>query len=79
LLGLANVILIVRRSVWNYPFGLLMVAMYAVVFWEARLYSDALLQVFFFTVQLVGVYQWLDAREHDGRVGIAVLSDRGRI
>ena len=27
LLGLANIVLIVRRSVWNYMFGLLMVTL----------------------------------------------------
>ncbi len=29
LCGIANVILIIRRSLWNYPFGLVMVALYA--------------------------------------------------
>ncbi|HEX9931343.1 MAG TPA: nicotinamide mononucleotide transporter, partial [Allosphingosinicella sp.] len=38
-LGLANVALVVRRSVWNYPFGIAMVSLYFFVFAEAKLYS----------------------------------------
>ena len=54
LLGVINVLLVVRRSVWNYPFGIAMVALYFFVFREAKLYSDALLQIFFFLIQLYG-------------------------
>src|ERR1700743_2397110 len=58
ILGVANIVLLVRRSVWNYPFGLAMVALYGWVFFAARLYSDAGLQVFFFVVQIYGWWNW---------------------
>jgi nicotinamide mononucleotide transporter len=74
LLGLINVGLIIGRSVWNYPFGLAMVALYTWIFWSARLYSDTLLQVFFFVVQLYGWSNWLGHRGGDGRVVPARLS-----
>jgi nicotinamide mononucleotide transporter len=79
LLGLANVALIIRRSLWNYPFGLLMVMLYFIVFWRARLYSDAGLQVFFFVVQVYGWWNWYRARQDDGRIGIEWLTTRGRL
>lgn len=60
-LGLANVGLLVRRSIWNYPFGMAMVALYLVIFWQARLYGEAVLQVFFFVVQGWGWWQWARA------------------
>ena len=60
-LGLANVGLLVRRSIWNYPFGMAMVALYVVIFWEAKLYSEAGLQVFFFVVQGWGWWLWTRA------------------
>ena len=50
LFGVANILLIVRRSVWNFPAALVMVSLTGVVLWEAKLYSDAGLQVFFFLV-----------------------------
>jgi nicotinamide mononucleotide transporter len=60
-LGLANVGLLVRRSIWNYPFGMAMVALYFVIFRDARLYGEAALQVFFFVVQGWGWYLWARA------------------
>lgn len=60
-LGLANVGLLVRRSIWNYPFGMAMVALYLVIFWQARLYGEAVLQVFFFVVQGWGWWLWARA------------------
>ncbi len=60
-LGLANVGLLVRRSIWNFPFGMAMVALYFVIFREARLYGEAGLQVFFFVVQGWGWWLWARA------------------
>ncbi|MEE4451386.1 nicotinamide riboside transporter PnuC [Novosphingobium resinovorum] len=60
-LGLANIALLVRRSVWNYPFGMAMVALYAVVFFEAKLYGEAGLQLFFFAAQAWGWVLWARA------------------
>src|SRR3954454_7882828 len=78
-LGVINVFLVVRRSVWNYPFGLIMVALYFFVFFEARLYSDALLQIFFFVVQLYGWVNWVKARNQSGEVPVGWLSPDARI
>jgi len=78
-LGVINVFLVVRRSVWNYPFGLVMVALYFFVFAEAKLYSDALLQIFFFVVQLYGWANWVRARSQAGEVPVGRLSARERI
>lgn len=56
--GLANIALLVRRSIWNFPFGIAMVALYAVIFYRARLYGEAGLQVFFAVVQVYGWVLW---------------------
>jgi nicotinamide mononucleotide transporter len=79
LLGVANVGLLVRRSIWNYPFGLAMVALYGWVFFDARLYSDAALQVFFFVVQVYGWWNWYGAREGDGLVRVETMSTASRL
>lgn len=71
--GLLNVTLIIRRSIWNYPFGFAVVTLYFFIFWEYRLYSDALLQVYFFFIQFYGLYVWLNGRARDGRVIVAPL------
>jgi nicotinamide mononucleotide transporter len=78
-LGIANVTLVVLRSMWNYPFGLAMVALYAVIFYETRLYSDALLQLFFFVVQLYGWWAWSRARADAGEIRVELLDGRARL
>jgi len=78
-LGLVNVALVVRRNVWNYPFGLAMVSLYFFVFFDARLYSDALLQIFFFVVQLYGWRNWVVARRAAGEVPVLALTWRARL
>jgi nicotinamide mononucleotide transporter len=79
LLGVANVALVVRRSLWNYPFGLLMVILYGWIFFGAKLYSDALLQVFFFVVQIYGWLNWARSRSDAGEVEVERLSDGARL
>lgn len=76
LLGLANITLIVRRSVWNYPFGILMVILYGKVFFDAKLYSDAILQLFFLVVQCYGWAHWLTRRDGKGLVIVARIGGR---
>jgi nicotinamide mononucleotide transporter len=79
LLGLVNIGLIIRRSVWNYPFGIVMVVLYAHVFWGAKLYSDAALQVFFLIVQFYGWVAWAQRQDDDGRVIVRRMGIRERI
>ncbi|HUD28681.1 MAG TPA: nicotinamide riboside transporter PnuC [Novosphingobium sp.] len=68
-LGLANIALLVRRSVWNYPFGMAMVALYGVVFFEAKLYGESGLQLFFFAAQAWGWVLWVRAAKSGGDGG----------
>jgi nicotinamide mononucleotide transporter len=54
--GAACVLLVVARSVWNFPVGIVSSAAYLVFFYEGRLYADAGLQVLFI---LLGVHGWV--------------------
>ena len=79
ILGVLNVGLLVRRSIWNYPFGIAMVLLYAVLFFDAKLYSDALLQIFFFVVQLYGWAHWVRSKAAAGEIRVETLSNRARV
>jgi len=57
--GAVCVWLTVRESVWNFPIGMVNVATFAVVFFRARLYADAGLQVVYFALGGIGWYLWL--------------------
>lgn len=61
--GAVCVWLTVRASVWNFPIGLLNIATFSVVFFEARLFGDAALQVVYFLLGLSGWYLWLHGGE----------------
>lgn len=78
-LGVINVALVVRRSIWNYPFALAMVALYFFVFFEAKLYSDALLQIFFFVINLYGWWAWARARQVDHGIAVEAMGARARL
>lgn len=79
LLGLANVTLVVRRSLWNYPFALAMVTLYGWIFLQERLYSDALLQGFYFVVNGYGWWNWRQAKAATGEVVVIWLSPRAQL
>lgn len=73
--GFLNVYLIIRRSMWNYLFGFIMVVLYAKVFFDYQLYSDSMLQVFFFVTQFYGLWYWLKHKAPDGKVIVEPLSN----
>ncbi|HWU91738.1 MAG TPA: nicotinamide riboside transporter PnuC [Sphingomicrobium sp.] len=79
LLGIVNVALVARRSIWNYPPGIAMVALYFFVFFQAKLYSDALLQIFFLVIQLYGWWNWLRSPRRDDGVAVEWMAPRQRI
>ncbi|MCJ2178352.1 nicotinamide riboside transporter PnuC [Novosphingobium album (ex Hu et al. 2023)] len=76
--GVINIALLIWRTVWNYPFGMIMVALYIFVFWEKRLYAEAGLQVFFFMAQGWGWWLWLKVDGKDSRVPVRWLDNMSR-
>jgi nicotinamide mononucleotide transporter len=77
LLGIANIVLIIRRSVWNYPFAIAMVSLYFAIFREAKLYSDAGLQIFFIAVNAYGWWSWQRNKADAGEIIIEELNANG--
>lgn len=61
LFGFANIVLLIRRSVWNFPAAMVMVSCIGVVLFEAKLYAEAGLQLFFFVVNVYGWWLWSKA------------------
>jgi len=74
-----NVWLVARRSIWNYAFGIAGVTIYAIVFFRAKLYSDALLQIFFLVVQFYGLGQWRRSQADAGEVVVERLTAGARL
>lgn len=70
LFGLAGVYLTARENVWCWPVGVVNVAMYIAVFWQAKLYADMGLQAVYVVLCLYGWWAWL--RGGRGATALAV-------
>ncbi len=77
-LGVAGVGLMVRRSLWAFPVGLMAVTTQGVLFWQAKFYADATVQLFFFGGLLYGWWYWLWGRGVAPELPITFLSWRSR-
>ena len=69
--GLVCVWLTIRQNLWCWPTGIVSTALFVYVFFEARLLSDAALQVIFIVLQIYGWYHWLYGGR-DGRDSLPV-------
>jgi len=63
-----------RRNLICWPVVLIAEVLYMIVFFRVRLYSDALLQVFFIGFTLYGWWYWLRGVREEGEVRVAPLS-----
>ena len=79
LLGVITVVLVVRRSVWNFPFALAMVSLYFFEFLDEKLYSDALLQIFFFVINAAGWWLWSRAPKVDDGIVVEAMGKDARL
>jgi nicotinamide mononucleotide transporter len=65
-----------RRSLWCWPITLAADVLYLVVFYQARLYSDTLLQAFFVAFTIYGWWNWARGVRTEGEVKISPLKAR---
>jgi len=68
IVSVLGVWLTTARSLWNYPFSLLSVALYGLIFFQVKLYADMALQGIFALTLLYGLYEWLRGRSASGEI-----------
>ena len=68
--GAICVWLVVRQNIWNFPLGLINVAISGYLFYQYRLYADSGLQAVYFALNLIGWYLWLYGGK--GRTALSV-------
>lgn len=68
-----------KRLLICWPIILAADVFYLIVFYQSRLYSDALLQVFFIAFTLYGWWHWWSGVREEGEVRVVPLSLRGWI
>lgn len=65
--GAAGVWLTVRFHIANFPVGIANNVFFLVLFWSARLYADASLQIVYLVLGFLGWWEWLHGGERRGR------------
>lgn len=77
LLGVISVWLLVRRNVLAFPIGIVMVILYAVVFYQTKFYADMGLQFIYVIMQAQGWYEWTRGdRDAEDKISIIRLNQR---
>lgn len=77
LFGAWSVWLSVRQNILSWPTAIVNVALYAIVFYEAKLYADMGLQVIYAALSVYGWYEWLYGGE--GRTELHVTRTSRRL
>lgn len=73
--GILCVLLLVFKSIWNFPFGIIQVTLSILVFYEQRLYSDLVLHVVYV---ILNVYGWIHWARGTKRAELPVTRMTGR-
>ncbi len=75
---LAAVYLTTRQVIWCWPLGMFSVTLYAVVFFQAKLYADMGLQGLYFALAIYGWWAWLHGGADHGELDVSLASNRLR-
>lgn len=57
--GLVSVYLSTKEKIASWPTAIVNVGIFSFVFWEAKLYADAVLQIVYLLLSIYGWYEWL--------------------
>lgn len=68
--GFICVFLAIRQSIWNFPVAIASTVLYVFIFFDAKLYSDTILQLFFIAFQVYGWYNWLYGGENKTELSV---------
>jgi nicotinamide mononucleotide transporter len=83
LLIVVYVLLITRKIVWAWPLGIVTFSLFAVLFYQVRLYSDFFEQFYYIGNCFYGWYVWLAARkkaeEGEKELAVSYTSGKGRL
>lgn len=75
ILGIASVYFIIKQKIWAFPLGIMMASLYIFVFYNAKLYSDMLLQIFYVFLQTWAWIQWSKGN-NDGKLLVSWLDPK---
>jgi nicotinamide mononucleotide transporter len=74
--GLASVYLSAREHIVSWPTAIVNVAIFFFLFWKAKLYADAVLQLVYLALSAYGWYEWLYGGERHSRLHVSRTTRR---
>jgi nicotinamide mononucleotide transporter len=74
--GVVAVYLSTRQNIWSWPTAIVNVAMYAIVFYDGRLYGQMGLQTVYLALSVYGWYQWLHGSAEKSELRVSRASPR---
>lgn len=74
--GLVSVWLATRQHIVSWPTAIVNVGMFFFLFWRARLYADAVLQLFYLSLSAYGWWAWLHGGERHSRLRVSRATAR---
>ena len=72
ILGILYIFFSIRQNILTWPTGLLTSVLYVIVFFQARLYADMGLQVYYVFISFYGWYFWLRGKKPNQKKQIPV-------
>jgi len=75
--GLITVWLAAKNNIITWPFGLINVSTFFIIFWQVNLYADMFLQIYFFSMSVYGWIFWY--RQKDEIKKISIISHKKRV
>ncbi|MFA6944518.1 MAG: nicotinamide riboside transporter PnuC [Pedobacter sp.] len=72
--GILCVYLAAKNNIWNWPVAIISVIIYIVIFFEAKLYADTGLQVYFLLMNIYGWHYWSRKQEEQKRVAVTAIN-----
>ena len=77
--GLLSVWSMKKESILAFPFGIINVLIYVYIYFIAKLYALAGINLFFFTMSVYGWYNWLRKSNNDEKIRITECSKKEKI
>lgn len=74
--GILCVYLAAKNIIWNWPFAIISVSVYIVIFFEAKLYADMGLQFYFLAMNSYGWYFWSRKSKSEKKVPVVRITKK---
>ncbi|WP_454801746.1 nicotinamide riboside transporter PnuC [Mucilaginibacter phyllosphaerae] len=77
--GILCVYLAAKNNIWNWPFAIVSVSIYIFIFFEAHLFADMGLQVYFLAMNIYGWYYWSHKPVNEKKTPVTRISQKEMI